>query len=78
MDNMPKITQEGGEEMNPMTKEQRADIDSMTQEDMAMLWRFSGPGHPYFDKRNEAQKYFSEQFKGFTPEISKSIGWKRG
>lgn len=50
-------------------------IDSMSQEDMARLWRFAPSGHPYFDRTNPISEYFSKRFKGFTPEISKSIGW---
>jgi hypothetical protein len=58
-----------------MTKEQKADIDAMTQEDMARLWRFAPSGHPYFNIQNEARDYFDKKFRGFTPEISKKIGW---
>ena len=53
----------------------KKDIDSMSQEDMARLWRFASSGHPYFIRDTELANYFSEKFKGFTPEISKSIGW---
>ncbi len=53
----------------------KKDIDSMSREDMCRLWRFAPSGHPYFDKRNPLSTYFSERFKGFTPEISKNIGW---
>jgi hypothetical protein len=37
-----------------MTDEQivqaKSDIDAMSQEEMARLWRFAPAGHPYFDK----------------------------
>ena len=55
----------------------KRDIDVMTQEDMARLWRFAPAGHPYF--RNdlpEVYDYFKARFTGFTPEISKKIGWE--
>jgi hypothetical protein len=55
-------------------------IDAMSQEDMARLWRFSEAGHPIFIAGSELFAYFTEKFKGFTPEISKRIGLynKRG
>lgn len=52
-------------------------IDAMTQEDMARLWRFAEPGHAIFVTDSELFKYFESKFKGFTPEISKRIGWGR-
>lgn len=53
-------------------------IDNMTQEDMARLWRFAPAGHPYFNptENPELCDYFHTNFKGFTPELSKKIGWK--
>ena len=53
----------------------KKDIDSMSQEDMARFYRLDTIGHPYFDKTNPLSEYFSKKFKGFTPEISKRIGW---
>lgn len=57
----------------------KKDIDSMSQLSMASLWRFAPAGHPYFDRSNgDLPDYFSKKFKekgGFTPEISKQIGW---
>jgi hypothetical protein len=57
----------------------KTDIDSMSQEAMASLWRFAPSGHPYFDARNfDLYEYFRARFKekgGMTPAISKSIGW---
>ena len=50
-------------------------IDNLSQEDMARLWRFAPSGHPYFDRTNPLSGYFNVKFKGFTPEISKNIGW---
>jgi len=51
-------------------------IDSMSQEDLARLWRFSPAGHPIFRSDWPIYEYFKAQFKGFTPEISKNIGLK--
>jgi hypothetical protein len=62
-----------------MTDEQivqaKSDIDAMSQEEMARLWRFAPAGHPYFDKTLPLWEYFDERFRGFTAAISKSIGW---
>lgn len=51
-------------------------IDAMSQEEMARLWRFAPAGHPYFDSRLPLVEYFEARFKGFTPGISKKIGWE--
>lgn len=56
----------------------KEDIDKMSQMDMARLWRFAPSDHPYFDSTNGVYEYFEKKFKekgGFTPEISKAIGW---
>ena len=62
-----------------MTEEQieewKRKIDAMSQEDMARLWRFSPSGHPVFDNSLPIYAYFETKFKGFTPELSKRIGW---
>ena len=61
-----------------MTEEQitqhKAQIDGMSQMEMASLWRYAPSGHPYFDKRLPRYEHFKERFKGFTPEISKALG----
>jgi hypothetical protein len=54
-------------------------INSMSQEEMAELWRYAPSGHPYFDNHKPYFKIFNERFKelgGMTPEISKKIGWR--
>jgi hypothetical protein len=59
------------------TEEQKARIDSMTQEEMAWLYRFAPVGHPFF-KHDPVGDYFMRRFKllgGMTPAISKRIGW---
>lgn len=67
-----------------MTQEELLDhekyIDSMTQRDMAWLYRFASVGHVYFIGGTPLQKYFSERFKklgGMTVRISKDIGWEK-
>ena len=65
-------------EPNVLTIGRAAEIDKLTHEEMARLWRFSPPGHPYFQK-GSLSDYFINRFKslgGFTPVISKTIGWE--
>lgn len=58
----------------------KKDIDSMSQEDMCRLRRFAPAGHPYFDRNNsEIREYWDNKFEslgGFTPEISKQLGFE--
>ena len=56
-------------------EEWKKKIDGMSQEDMARLWRFAPSGHPVFVTGSDLFEYFQSRFKGFTPEISKKIGW---
>ena len=59
-----------------LDEELKKRIDSMSREDMARAWRFAPSGDPRF--QGAAGKYFEERFKelgGFSPEISKKIGW---
>lgn len=59
-----------------MTEEQKKEIDSMTQYQLCSRWRFSKAGDPIF--QGEAGEYFAKVLKekgGFTPAISKSLGW---
>ena len=61
-----------------MLKKEIEKINQMSQYEMASLWRFAPSGHPYFDKRKPFFKVFNKRFKqlgGFTPTISKSLGW---
>jgi len=60
-----------------LTAPRKAEIDAMTQFQMAKLWRFAKAGSPYF--QGEVGVYFTKVFQekgGFTPEISKAIGWR--
>jgi hypothetical protein len=59
-----------------MTAEQKATIDGMDRLAMASLWRFGEVGH--WALQGECGAYFAARFKdlgGFSPEISKQIGW---
>ena len=54
----------------------KAIIDTMSQEDLCRTWRFAAVGDPLL--QGEVGQYFSEKLQekgGFTPEISKRIGW---
>ena len=56
------------------------EINSMSQEDMARLWRFAPAGHDYFDSTKPYNAIFKKRFQevgGMTPAISKSIGWSK-
>jgi hypothetical protein len=66
-----------GPEIDAMLDKMRAEIDAMSQFDMARLWRNAPAGHAYFQP--PLGQYFEAKFKekgGFTPEISKAIGFK--
>ena len=59
-----------------MTDEMKRRIDSLTREEMASRWRFASLGDPMF--RDDSGEYFEKRFKelgGFSPDISKKIGW---
>lgn len=53
-------------------------INQISHEEMARLWRFTPHDHPYWDKSKPFFKVFRERFKklgGFTPAISKAVGF---
>ena len=54
-------------------------IQNLDHYEMCRLWRFSASGHPWFYSSKPFAEVFKkrlfEHFGGFTPEISKSIGW---
>ena len=59
-----------------MTTEQKMEIDGMTQEQLCSRWRFAPSGDLLF--QGDTGDYFSKVMKekgGFTPEISKKLGW---
>lgn len=66
---------EPNEQSEARVKEQ---INKMSQTEMARLWRQASPGHMYFDRTLPYWKVFKKRFDelgGFTPAISKAIGW---
>lgn len=55
-------------------------INNYSHSEMASLWRFAPTGHPIFDRRLPLYEIFKkrfDEFGGFTPEISKDIGWDK-
>jgi len=53
-----------------------AQIEDMTREEMARMWRNTPSGHLYFDRREPYFAIFEARFKklgGFSPVISKAI-----
>jgi len=60
-----------------LTPELKAQIDSMNHYDLCRTWRFSPSGGNLLS--GETGQYFKkrlfEHFGGFTPEISKRLGW---
>lgn len=53
-------------------------INSMSHEEMAYLYRHAPPGHPYFSKEFPLYEVFEKRFASFggmTSEMSKKIGW---
>jgi hypothetical protein len=59
-----------------MTPEEKATIDGMSRYDMCKHWRFAPSGHPL--TQGDTGEYFAKRLKelgGFSPEISKSLGW---
>lgn len=60
-----------------LTATDKQRIDAMTHEDMARAWRFTPPGEWPF-QAGPAFDYFKQRFDelgGFTPTVSKCIGW---
>jgi hypothetical protein len=54
----------------------KAEIDAMDREHMARLWRFGTVGSAFF--QGEVATYFRERFEqlgGWSPSLSKKIGW---
>ncbi len=60
-----------------LTPELKAQIDAMTHYDMCSKWRFAKVGDPLL--AGETGEYFKkrlfEHWGGFTPAISKALGW---
>ena len=59
-------------------REWKDKIDAMDRIEMCRLWRFSPAGHPLFVDDSPIYQYFQAKFNslgGFSPKISKAIGW---
>lgn len=60
-----------------LTSELKEQIDKMSHYEMCYKWRFSASGDSMFE--GETGEYFEkrlfEHHGGFTPAISKSLGW---
>lgn len=64
--------------MQPPDQKVVDQINAMSQSEMCQLWRFAPSGHPYFDSELPYYDIFKARFDslgGFTPAISKAIGW---
>jgi hypothetical protein len=61
-----------------LTPELKKQIDNMEQYEMCSIWRFAKPGNMW--TTGEVGEYFKkvlfEVKGGFTPEISKDLGWR--
>ena len=68
-----------GTEIDAMLAKMRADIDALDRFEMAQLWRYGPSSHPYFQPPlgDYFKKRFYEDLRGFSPEISKSLGWEK-
>ena len=60
-----------------MTQEQKQTIDSMTHRELCAKWRFAPVGDSLLagDTGDYFKKKLFEEKGGFTPGISKSLGW---
>lgn len=60
-------------------KQMELQIEGMSQYEMCRRWRFAKSGDPFFRSDLPLFEKFNKRFKelgGFTPEISKAIGWE--
>jgi len=68
----------GGFMTEEQIKKSKFNIDKLSHERLAWLWRFNTrANHPYFTNK-ELFKYLEKKFNefgGMTPQISKKIGW---
>jgi hypothetical protein len=54
-------------------EDMKIEINTLTQKEMANLWRYAPAGHPYFRNDLPLYEHFRARFRGFTSEISKEI-----
>lgn len=59
--------------------ELKAEIDGLSHFQMCSMWRKGTGNKAFFDSSNPISAYFRDRlfkhYGGFTPEISKQIGW---
>ena len=73
---MTELSDFSVDELETINKE----IDEMSHEEMCRRWRFSGAGDFIFRSDLPFYARFKKRFDalgGFTPEISKKIGWEK-
>jgi hypothetical protein len=67
--------------MSPQQLEKEtAAINAMTREEMCRKWRFAPCGDPYFHRDHPLCAIFKKRFDelgGFSPGISKQLGWAK-
>jgi hypothetical protein len=51
----------------------------MSHVELVKIWRFEGSGSPYITRESvfNILKEQISKFGGFTPEVSKAVGWER-
>lgn len=63
--------------MDKTTEQLKEEIDNMSHEEMARLWRFGDSSNQYL--QGNTGDYFKHRlynhFGGFNPTLSKKIGW---
>lgn len=61
-----------------LTPAKKRCIDAMTQLELCRMWRFAASGESLLSgKTGEYFKARLDQMGGFTPGISKALGWNR-
>lgn len=62
--------------MNELIQKWKNKLPTLTQEELAYLYRYAPIGHIVFQAGSGLSALFDSLFKGFTPEISKNIDKK--
>lgn len=72
------------ESIGELTEERIAElteeINGLSRLEVCRLWRFAPVGHPFFNKSLPLYAIFKKRYDelgGFTPAISKQLGWDR-
>lgn len=63
--------------MTPQEQQLIGEINAMSHEQLCRTWRFAPFGHPIVQGEvgDRLQERLFREMGGFTPEISKRIGW---